>query len=76
MIGLTEPTSGTAFIEGLDIGTQMDEIYTSMGVCPQHEYVSYFIMKYMSLISCFPVHAIWTYAFSYDLVLSAYFGKH
>lgn len=37
MIGLTEPTSGTAFIEGLDICTQMDEIYTSMGVCPQHD---------------------------------------
>ncbi|KAF3437771.1 hypothetical protein FNV43_RR20527 [Rhamnella rubrinervis] len=37
MIGLTKPTSGTAFIQGLDIQTYMDEIYTSMGVCPQHD---------------------------------------
>ncbi|KAK6924977.1 hypothetical protein RJ641_009303 [Dillenia turbinata] len=37
MIGLTKPTSGIAFVEGLDIRTQMDRIYTSMGVCPQHD---------------------------------------
>ncbi|KAM5570708.1 ABC transporter A family member 7-like [Rosa sericea] len=37
MIGLTKSTSGTAFVQGLDINTQMDEIYTSMGVCPQHD---------------------------------------
>lgn len=37
MIGLTEPTSGTAFVKGLDIRSQMDEIYTSMGVCPQND---------------------------------------
>lgn len=37
MIGLTVPTSGTAFVEGLDIRTDMDGIYTSMGVCPQHD---------------------------------------
>ncbi|KAI4365910.1 hypothetical protein MLD38_021849 [Melastoma candidum] len=37
MIGLTEPTSGTAYIQGLDIRTRMGEIYTSMGVCPQHD---------------------------------------
>ncbi|KAL7179199.1 hypothetical protein ACSBR1_042563 [Camellia fascicularis] len=36
MIGLLKPSSGTAYVEGLDIRTQMDEIYTSMGVCPQH----------------------------------------
>ena len=40
MIGLTEPTSGAAFVEGSDIRYQMNEIYTSMGVCPQHEYVT------------------------------------
>ena len=39
MIGLVMPSSGTAFVQGLDIQTDMDEIYTSMGVCPQHEYV-------------------------------------
>ncbi|KAH9623722.1 hypothetical protein KSS87_006304 [Heliosperma pusillum] len=37
MIGLTQPTSGKALVEGLDICTQMREIYTSMGVCPQHD---------------------------------------
>ncbi|XP_058195611.1 ABC transporter A family member 7-like [Rhododendron vialii] len=37
MIGLIKPTSGMAYVEGLDIRTQMDEIYTSMGVCPQHD---------------------------------------
>ncbi|KAF9667754.1 hypothetical protein SADUNF_Sadunf15G0056300 [Salix dunnii] len=37
MIGLTMPTTGTAYVEGLDIQTQMDWVYTSMGVCPQHD---------------------------------------
>ncbi|KAK0586980.1 hypothetical protein LWI29_015655 [Acer saccharum] len=37
MIGLTKPTSGTAFVQGMDIKTDMDSIYTSMGVCPQHD---------------------------------------
>ncbi|KAJ4974015.1 hypothetical protein NE237_007189 [Protea cynaroides] len=37
MIGLVKPTSGTAFIQGLDIRTDMDKIYTNMGVCPQHD---------------------------------------
>ncbi|KAJ4824172.1 hypothetical protein Tsubulata_011903 [Turnera subulata] len=37
MIGLTQPSSGTAYIEGMDIRTNMDWIYTSMGVCPQHD---------------------------------------
>ncbi|XP_039688859.1 ABC transporter A family member 7 isoform X2 [Medicago truncatula] len=37
MIGLTKPTSGAAYVEGLDIRTHMDGIYTSMGVCPQHD---------------------------------------
>ncbi|XP_050379018.1 ABC transporter A family member 7-like isoform X3 [Argentina anserina] len=37
MIGLTPSTSGTAFVQGLEINTQMDKIYTSMGVCPQHD---------------------------------------
>ncbi|KAB2053389.1 hypothetical protein ES319_A12G184800v1 [Gossypium barbadense] len=33
MIGLTKPTSGTTYLQGLDILTSMDIIYTSMGVC-------------------------------------------
>ncbi|XP_030939110.1 ABC transporter A family member 7-like [Quercus lobata] len=37
MIGLTKPTSGTAYVQGMNIRTQMDGIYTSMGVCPQHD---------------------------------------
>ncbi|XP_062168907.1 ABC transporter A family member 7-like [Alnus glutinosa] len=37
MIGLTKPTSGTAYVDGLDIQTHMEGIYTSMGVCPQHD---------------------------------------
>ncbi|KAL8139103.1 hypothetical protein V2J09_005104 [Rumex salicifolius] len=35
--GLSEPSSGGAFVDGKSILTQMDEIYTSMGVCPQHD---------------------------------------
>lgn len=37
MIGLITPTSGTAYVQQLNIQTDMDEIYTSMGVCPQHD---------------------------------------
>ncbi|KAJ6808420.1 ABC transporter A family member 7-like isoform X1 [Iris pallida] len=37
MIGLTTPTSGNAYVQGLDILTNMNRIYTSMGVCPQHD---------------------------------------
>ncbi|KAM7268528.1 hypothetical protein ACFE04_010694 [Oxalis oulophora] len=37
MIGLTKPTAGSAFVEGLDIRTEMDGIYKNIGVCPQHD---------------------------------------
>ncbi|KAL0729739.1 hypothetical protein Bca4012_025832 [Brassica carinata] len=37
MTGLVKPTSGSAFVQGLDICTDMDRVYTSMGVCPQHD---------------------------------------
>ncbi|CAI5527519.1 unnamed protein product [Closterium sp. Naga37s-1] len=37
MIGLVKPSSGTAFIEGKDILEEMDDVYTIMGVCPQHD---------------------------------------
>lgn len=37
MVGLTKPTSGTAYAHGLDIRMDMDDIYTNMGVCPQHD---------------------------------------
>jgi hypothetical protein len=34
-VGFTQPTSGTADVEGFDIRTDMDRIYSLMGVCPQ-----------------------------------------
>ncbi|XP_009615366.1 ABC transporter A family member 7 [Nicotiana tabacum] len=37
MIGLIKPSSGTAYAQGMDIRTNMDMIYTNMGVCPQHD---------------------------------------
>ncbi|XP_062196149.1 ABC transporter A family member 8-like [Phragmites australis] len=37
MIGLVMPTYGTAYIHGLDLRTDMNEIYANIGVCPQHD---------------------------------------
>ncbi|KAL7618740.1 hypothetical protein Lser_V15G00407 [Lactuca serriola] len=37
MIGLVKPSSGTAYVRGLDIRSDMGAIYANMGVCPQHE---------------------------------------
>ncbi|KAL3528347.1 hypothetical protein ACH5RR_007669 [Cinchona calisaya] len=37
--GLTDPTSGTAYIGGLDLRTQMSAIHASMGVCPQYNLI-------------------------------------
>ncbi|EFJ28933.1 ATP-binding cassette transporter [Selaginella moellendorffii] len=37
MIGFLTPSSGKAFVAGLDISKDMDKIYTVMGVCPQHD---------------------------------------
>ncbi|KAG0592931.1 hypothetical protein KC19_1G291300 [Ceratodon purpureus] len=37
MIGFLKPSSGTAYIQGMNILTDMDRIYTCMGVCPQHD---------------------------------------
>uniref|UniRef100_A0A0V0IV07 Putative ABC transporter A family member 7-like n=1 Tax=Solanum chacoense TaxID=4108 RepID=A0A0V0IV07_SOLCH len=37
MTGLLKPSSGSAYVEGLNLRTQMNEIYGSMGVCPQHD---------------------------------------
>ena len=34
--GLFSPTSGTAFVNGLDIRKHMDEIRRSVGMCPQY----------------------------------------
>ncbi|KAL2321965.1 hypothetical protein Fmac_026344 [Flemingia macrophylla] len=37
MIGLTKPTSGATFVQGLDIRTQMIGIYTTIGVCSKYD---------------------------------------
>ncbi|CAL5012166.1 unnamed protein product [Urochloa decumbens] len=37
MIGLVMPTSGTAYIDGMNLKTDMNEIYANIGVCPQHD---------------------------------------
>ncbi|ERN03832.1 hypothetical protein AMTR_s00078p00138290 [Amborella trichopoda] len=37
MMGLMSLTSVHAYIEGLDLRTDMDRIYTCMGMCPQHD---------------------------------------
>lgn len=37
LTGFTKPTSGTAYIEGMDIRLDMEKIYTGIGVCPQHD---------------------------------------
>jgi ABC-type multidrug transport system ATPase subunit len=36
LTGLFSPTSGTAFIYGKNVLSDMDEIQNVMGVCPQH----------------------------------------
>lgn len=36
LTGLFPPTSGTAFILGRDIRTELSTIRQSLGVCPQH----------------------------------------
>lgn len=37
LVGLYEPTSGTAIVDGLSINNDMDAVQTRMGVCPQHD---------------------------------------
>ncbi|XP_068649278.1 ABC transporter A family member 8-like [Aristolochia californica] len=39
MTGVTVPSSGAAFVQGLDIETRMNEVYSSIGVCPQHDLI-------------------------------------
>jgi ABC-type multidrug transport system ATPase subunit len=73
MIGLIKPTSGTAYVHGMDINMDMGNIYTNMGVCPQHKYL------FLSVL-------IWPKVFlhgSYYLIMvicvvlnAACFGKH
>jgi len=37
LCGFFQPTRGTAFVEGLSITSEMERVYTIMGVCPQHD---------------------------------------
>ncbi|PVH65818.1 hypothetical protein PAHAL_1G084400 [Panicum hallii] len=37
LTGFTKPTSGTAYINGMDIRLDMGKIYTGIGVCPQFD---------------------------------------
>nr|CAB3446090.1 unnamed protein product [Digitaria exilis] len=37
LTGFTKPTSGTAYINGMDIRSDMGKIYTGIGVCPQFD---------------------------------------
>ena len=37
LTGLYPATSGTTFVDGLRLETEMSQIYTKMGVCPQHD---------------------------------------
>jgi len=37
LTGLFGPSGGTAYVNGLDIRNQMDEIHLSMGLCPQFD---------------------------------------
>jgi len=37
MVGFLEPSGGTALVDGMSIREDMDAVYSSMGVCPQHD---------------------------------------
>lgn len=37
LIGLYQPTSGTAYLAGHDVVTETEAIYQNIGVCPQHD---------------------------------------
>ncbi|KAF7096863.1 hypothetical protein CFC21_098752 [Triticum aestivum] len=37
MIGFSKPTSGNAFVQDFSIHTDMENVYNSMGVCPQND---------------------------------------
>nr|CAB3480865.1 unnamed protein product [Digitaria exilis] len=49
MIGLVMPTNGTAYIDGMDLRKDMNEIYACIGVCPQHEYGDKLLVQHYSL---------------------------
>ncbi len=53
LAGIFAPSSGTATILGYDIRSQMDQIRTSMGICPQHDilYDKFTVGEHFDLIA-------------------------
>ncbi|KAI4871756.1 hypothetical protein NFI96_009156 [Prochilodus magdalenae] len=51
LTGLFPPTSGTAYIYGRDIRTDMDTIRQSLGMCPQHNIIFH---QYVGAVSWTP----------------------
>lgn len=39
LTGLFPPTSGTAYINGYDVCSDIEMVREGLGVCPQHKYV-------------------------------------
>lgn len=37
LTGLIEPSAGAAFVSGYDIRSEMDDVHTKIGVCPQFD---------------------------------------
>jgi ABC-type multidrug transport system ATPase subunit len=42
--GLFEPSSGSAYIAGYNIRTDIQQIYLNIGLCPQFDVLWYFII--------------------------------
>ena len=53
LTGLIPPDKGTASIEGLDICTSMSEVRKNLGVCPQHDIVSFLFVGCLWLVNMY-----------------------
>ena len=55
LTGLTSMTSGWAEVNGLDVETQMEQIRTFLGVCPQHDILfdSLTVREHLQLFASF-----------------------
>lgn len=73
MIGLVKPTSGTAYVHGMDINMDMGNIYTNMGVCPQHKYL---LLSSINLAKSFPSLTILFNYCNLCVLNAVCFGKH
>lgn len=43
LIGLFPPSSGDAYISGKNLTSELDQIHTLMGICPQHNVTIFLI---------------------------------